>query len=152
MYKLILFLGVIALSTSALAQQGRMLRPVPNLIQGEKEIVLCRDARAIADAGIEVMVTSRGQARVMTVAEQSFFGPNLIGQFQVGEQQPRTSRGGLFLNYVARGVTLSIDMNPTSQPLSLGARRNGQPAFIRGVVNTVRLDHDLVCEFVMHAL
>jgi hypothetical protein len=153
MKSFIVSLVVLATSASAFAQQGRMLRPVPALLPGEQVLVQCRDARPIADAGIEVMVTTRqtarGLVRVMTVAEQSFFGPSLIGQLLVGEQRPRTNRGD-FVNYVGQGVTLSIDMTP---PARRGLEQVvGQRAFIRGTVNTVRLDHDLVCEFIMHAL
>jgi hypothetical protein len=146
MKKFALSLALVSLvSTAAFAQQTQQAA-LPGFMQ-DFMMVECRDARNIADGGIQARIIERGQIRVLEVAEVTRRAmPRLIGRLYVNQT---TGRDGNLL-FVGRGVTLSINMN--FLPIRGQEAFSGQPGFIRGVVNTVRVDHDLNCMFFARTL
>jgi hypothetical protein len=147
MKKFVLSMALAALaSTSAFAQQQRAPLVTSPGFGGDIMSVECRDTRNIADGGILARIIERGQFQMLEVSEVTRRSrPRVIGRLMVRQM---TGRDGN-LNFVGQGVTLSINQNflPFRQEAF-----SGMPGFIRGVVNTVRLDHDVTCMFFARAL
>jgi len=104
--------------------------------------VSCRDARSIVDAGIMATVTSKNGMKVLNVSEESFAGPRAIGAVAVRRDIPR---GAVQDVYTGANVQLVIELESAQRPdfVSTGELSG----FVRGVVNGVRLDHDVICKY-----
>ena len=104
-----------------------------------KTLYSCTDARNIADAGVEVLLTQDVSNEVTTleVSEQSIAGPRLIGKVVVQQQPAPVQKMSTPLVYKGQDLELSMQLDaPTPQ---------GAPSFIRGKINGVKLDNDLFC-------
>ena len=137
---LVAFAFVLVSTAASASQVG--IRPTFSSPEGFTS-VSCRDARPLADAGIQVQITQHQGRQILELSEETFAGPRALGMVQV--QQVFTQERGNHAMYVGQNVQLVIDLDSGSRPDLL--RMGEMEGFIRGVVNTVKLDHDLRCRF-----
>jgi hypothetical protein len=119
---------------AAVASDVRVF-PQEGLVQGATTLV-CEDARENIDAGMGAQLIENENSKFLVLSEETFAGPRSIGIASVHAviQKMQSDRQMLIGSEIEFVVdTASVDLHGRMK------------AFVRGTLNGVRLDNDLLC-------
>ena len=131
------------LATALFASSAQAIAILP---QKSQVVLHCRDARHIADAGVEISIRTvpLAHALVASVSEQSFIGPQPVGQVLVKVLSTTDLR---ITNTVYKGEDFLLTLSNENED------GNGNiPSVLTAKFGANKYDQDVICQVMYSAL